>query len=67
MGEMAEDILDGSCCALCGCYFRAEPREELKTAENPDGDSIYSHDYPVACEDCWEEDCGYQKAQVGTF
>jgi len=44
---VAEDILDGTCCQLCGCYF-----------ENPDGDSnsiLYSHEYPVTCWECWEE------------
>lgn len=44
MGQMAEDILDGACCALCGQYFEIE------------------HGYPIACTDCWDEKCGYQKA-----
>lgn len=57
MGEMAEDILDGSCCALCGCYFK-HPKKENEG---------YSHGYPVACKDCWEPDCGYGKADVETF
>lgn len=51
----AEDIIEGSCCALCGCYF-ADP-----------GGGIFDHGYPVACYDCWEEDCGYQKAEVDTL
>ena len=44
MGEIADDIIDGNCCALCGVYFEK------------------SHGYPVACEDCYDEDCGYPKA-----
>lgn len=44
MGEIADDIIEGVCCALCGQYFEQE------------------HGYPVACSDCYEEGCGYQKA-----
>ncbi len=43
MGQHAEDILDGSCCQLCGQYF-----------EDNDG-NLYSHGKPVVCEDCWKE------------
>jgi len=55
MGEIAEDMLDGSCCSLCGQYF-----------EHPKG-GIYVHEYPVACWDCYEADYGYPKADVQTF
>ena len=24
MGEIAEDMIDGSCCELCGIYFRQD-------------------------------------------
>lgn len=24
MGEIADDIIDGACCALCGVYFEEE-------------------------------------------
>jgi len=44
MGEVADAMIDGSCCAICGQYFEND------------------HGYPVACKDCWEPDCGYQKA-----
>lgn len=57
MGEIAEDILDGVCCAICGCYF--ENLEKRGYA--------YEHGYPVACKDCHTEDCGYEKAVVNTF
>ena len=50
MGEIAEDIINGECCALCGQYFFNEKME------------ICEHEYPVACWDCWEKDCGYQKS-----
>ena len=60
MGELADDIIDGACCAICGCYF-TDPKN------NEDESIGYSHDYPVACKDCWEPDCGYQKAEVETF
>lgn len=44
MGQHADDIIDGACCALCGQFFEQE------------------HGYPVACFDCWDEDCGYEVA-----
>lgn len=56
MGEIAEDMQDGSCCSLCGQYF------EYKS---PYG--IYVHQYPVACKECFRNDCGYPKADVDTF
>lgn len=43
MGQIAEDILDGSMCDICNCYF-----------EHPSG-GIYVHDHPATCEDCWRE------------
>ena len=63
MREIAEDILDGSCCALCRCYFKHPKKNKF-------GDSvgIYVHEYPVACKECWTTDCGYQKCDdVETF
>lgn len=57
MGELAEDMIDGSCCSLCGCYFIAENKDDL----------VYTHGYPVACWDCWEEDCGFPRAEKDTF
>ena len=57
MGEIAEDMIDGACCALCGQYF-----------EDPqDCGIVYEHGYPVACWDCYESDCGYQKAVADTL
>jgi hypothetical protein len=44
MGEIAEDMIDGSCCQLCGCYFR-----------HPSGKGIYVHDHPAVCNSCWNE------------
>lgn len=61
MGQISEDILDGSCCQICCCYFK-----------HPKVDGIYVHDYPVVCWDCWdelseEERKPYVKADVETF
>lgn len=61
MGQIAEDILDGTCCQLCCQYFR-----------HPKTDGLYVHEYPVVCWDCWErltkkERKEYQKAEVKTF
>lgn len=60
MGQIAEDMLDGSCCDLCGCYFK-----------NPKG-GIYVHETPTTCLDCWddlteEEKKQHKKADVKTF
>lgn len=49
MGEIAEDIYEGACCALCGQYFIQKDKEEF----------IYVHGFPVACNECYDEDCGY--------
>jgi len=43
MRQIAEDIIDGSCCELCCCYF-VDKKENL-----------YSHGYPVVCDDCWKD------------
>lgn len=57
MGEIADDMINGACCALCGQYF-----------ENPDEPgTVYEHGYPVACKQCWEPGCGYEKAVVETL
>ena len=44
MGEIADDMINGNSCSLCGVYF------------------CEGHGYPVACTDCWDPDCGFQKA-----
>lgn len=62
MGEIAEDMLDGTMCSLCGCYFAKE-----KNIEGADVPTLYTHGYLVACWDCWEPGCGFEKAEVGTF
>ncbi len=60
MGQIAEDMLDGSCCQLCGQYFK-HPKA-----------GIYVHDEEVVCFDCWkdlteEEKKLHKKADVKTF
>lgn len=45
MGEIAEDMSDGTCCQLCGQYF-ANPRDE---------GYLFTHEYPVVFWDCWDE------------
>ena len=57
MGEISDSMIDGECCALCGQYF-----------QNPENKKHgYTHGYPVACNDCWEPDCGYEKTEVDTI
>jgi len=60
MGAVADDMIDGCCCTLCGQYFR-----------HPKG-GIYTHCYPVVCWDCWddlteEEKNNNQKSDVETL
>jgi hypothetical protein len=57
MGEITDDMINGYCCSLCGQYF-LDP-------DNPN--ELYEHGYPVACKECWESDCGYEKAEVDTI
>lgn len=66
MGEIAEDMYDGTMCSDCGMYFQ-DPYNE---------DNLYTHDYPVICWDCWDSYSlkkrqqaiknGYQRALVKT-
>jgi hypothetical protein len=59
MGEIADDMIDGTSCSLCGCYFEKQ-------------DSLFIHGYPVVCWDCWDdltkdEREMYQKAETKTL
>jgi len=62
MGQVADDMLDGSCCSICGQYFEHEKSTEDKPI-------IHEHGYPVVCFDCWDEDLeqDHIKAVVHTF
>lgn len=60
MGQVAEDMVDGTCCDSCGCYFR-----DAK-------DKLYTHEHPATCWDCWadltdEEKEHHTKAVTDTF
>jgi len=60
MGQMADDITDGTTCSICGCYF-----------ENPDDKTkAYTHGFPVACKKCFRSGMkreGIQKATAKTL
>lgn len=45
MGDMADDMIDGSACSLCGMYFQDRKRLDL----------IWTHGYPVLCKECWDQ------------
>lgn len=49
MGQIADDMIDGLTCSLCGCFF-AEHEQEDDGLEAP----LFEHGYPVVCWDCWE-------------
>lgn len=61
MGEIADDIINGECCALCGQYF-VDPKLDGNGFKQ-----VYEHGYPVACFSCWEPGCSYPKSDVETF
>lgn len=59
MGEIADDMIDGDCCDICGQYFEK-------------ADAIYEHGHPATCWDCWktlnnEEKKHHTKSDVKTF
>lgn len=54
MGEIADDMLYGRCCSLCGQYFIII-------------DKLFEHGYPVYCKECWSPDCNHEKALVDTI
>lgn len=61
MGQISEDILDGTCCQFCGRYFT-----------HPKKDSLYTHGHPVVCYGCWEEmpkkeKINYERAKAPTL
>lgn len=45
MGDTAEDMIEGRCCAICGVYFEDANNVDL----------CIEHGYPVLCEYCWSE------------
>ena len=62
MGEVAEDMCDGTACQLCGQYFQ-DPKDE---------DQLYVHGYPVTCKECYNQLSAkdkkhHQKALVDTI
>lgn len=63
MGDMADDMVNGVTCSICGSMFRG------KTIH----DEIPEHGYPVACWHCWNKntkECksmGLQKALYKTL
>lgn len=61
MGEISEDMYDGTCCSLCGQYFK-----------DPNTEELYTHGYAVVCNECWpeldkEDTKYYQKAKAKTL
>jgi uncharacterized CHY-type Zn-finger protein len=72
MGKIANDMVAGKCCSLCGQYFKNSNSIDKKEYEVMSGEEIYEHGYPVVCGDCWDEltkreKRGYQKAVVETL
>ena len=60
MGDLADDMIDGAACSICGMYFR-DPEDKGK---------CFTHGYPVACKSCYHASMqkdGIQKALVRSF
>lgn len=62
MGEIADDMIEGRACELCGCYF-IDPENQ---------DQLYEHGHPAVCSSCWsalskEEKKFHQKAVAETL
>jgi hypothetical protein len=66
MGQIADDMIEGRCCSLCGQYFVKDTNfPATETTLEFDAPTMYEHGYPVACDECWEEGCGYEKQEKG--
>lgn len=52
MGEHADDMIDGTTCSHCGCFFQ-DP-------ENPE--QCYTHEYPVLCKECYDDETAGERA-----
>lgn len=66
MGEIADAMIAGECCSICGQYFLDEEKTK-KLAKKSNNVILYEHGYPVACDECWESGCGYGKALAPTL
>lgn len=61
MGQIADDIVAGITCELCGQFF-----------DGGNDDELHEHGYPVVCWECWSdmskaERRQYQRAEVKTL
>lgn len=67
MGEIADDMIKGACCALCSQYFIKSNVIDTGKNEIMSGEEFFEHGYPVACKECWEPGCGYERATANTI
>lgn len=51
MEEITKNMLKGSCCAICGKYFK-----------DPDKITLKGHGHIVACKGCYNENCVFPQA-----
>lgn len=66
MGQIADDMIDGTTCSLCGRYFHSEEVTE-PTTKGGKVYTLFTHGYPVVCWECWKtlsksEKKDYQRA-----
>lgn len=72
MGQIADDMVDGTVCCLCSMFFQGKSDPKQVTKDNPRGETIYTHGYPAVCWDCWRDLSKrdrkqYQRALVPTI
>ena len=63
MGDMANDMVDGTTCSICGLYFLTDGGSK-ETAK------VFTHGYPAACKKCFRAGMrrdGIQKSNKRTL
>jgi len=55
MGQIANDMIAGRCCQLCGQYFKNSNSIDKKEFEVMSGEELYEHGVPVVCKECWPD------------
>lgn len=51
MGQIADDMIDGTTCCVCGTFFVDQPPGEHR--DDSKEVSLFTHGFPAACFSCW--------------
>lgn len=71
MGEIADDMMEGGQCDLCGCIFK-HPDADKHAGTTEDPQPSFEHGHPATCWDCWkdltpQERKSHVRARVPTY